>query len=161
MHVSTHTCTHTHTLSRTHTHRRNRLSQRTSRAHSGLSGFYSVRQGNKCIQSTRIEVMGDEGNQRGWTSMLVNLNACQRRGQKGFEGKSPIGMLIVSILLWLFWVLFLSLGMHTKLWRGVGSSRRLAYCLWKRGQSVVEKSFLPKAFGEIIPCTGLRFKRKI
>lgn len=42
--------------------------------------------------------------------MVVNLNACQRRGQKGFEGKRPIGMLIGSIFCVVILGLFLTLG---------------------------------------------------
>ena len=104
---------HTHMHKHTHTNTIACLSV-LYRAHSGLCGFHSVGQGKKSIQVTRLRLWEMKetrgGGQACWWTWM-----CARKGS--FEGKSPIGMLIVSISLWWFWVSFFHWDAHkTVLW---------------------------------------------
>lgn len=157
--MNTHTCTNAHTLMHTYTDAIACLN-----VHPGLtlaSLASTVRGKATNVFSPQEWGYGRWRKPEGVDKHAGELECMPEKGAEGLWRQESYRDANREYFIVIILGLFLSLGMHTKLWRGVGSSRWLAYCLWKRGQSVVEKSFLPKAFGEIIPCTGLRFKRKI
>lgn len=150
-----HTCTHTHM----HTQTKSPVSITYS---PGLS-LTSLAPGvwgkvKKIYWGHKVEVVGGERNQRGWVSLTVNLNTCQRRGLRCFEGKRPIGMLIVNILWQQFSISFFLWDTHKTVICAGNSQLLTTLPLEKR--SVVEKSLLPEAVGKIITSTGLNFQKE-